>query len=154
MAALNFFFLMIRRPPKSTLFPYTTLFRSSGTAGNTISITSTGVALPFDSPSHRFQVITTPVSYVCDGAGTLWRYWGYAIQAGQPTTIAILNGLAGVQVARLANNVNATCNFAYSANVVYQRDGLVTMNLGITESNGTNNETVTLYNEVHVSNVP
>src|SRR2546430_16735751 len=26
--ALSFFFLMIRRPPRSTLFPYTTLFRS------------------------------------------------------------------------------------------------------------------------------
>src|SRR3989442_7355788 len=25
-----FFFLMIRRPPRSTLFPYTTLFRSLG----------------------------------------------------------------------------------------------------------------------------
>src|SRR6266566_9793704 len=29
-APLFFFFLMIRRPPRSTLFPYTTLFRSSG----------------------------------------------------------------------------------------------------------------------------
>src|SRR5688572_31813861 len=27
--SLSFFFLMIRRPPRSTLFPYTTLFRSS-----------------------------------------------------------------------------------------------------------------------------
>src|SRR5206468_8366858 len=27
---LIFFFLMIRRPPRSTLFPYTTLFRSVG----------------------------------------------------------------------------------------------------------------------------
>src|SRR2546430_12108069 len=27
---LVFFFLMIRRPPRSTLFPYTTLFRSWG----------------------------------------------------------------------------------------------------------------------------
>src|SRR2546427_12356560 len=27
---LFFFFLMIRRPPRSTLFPYTTLFRSAG----------------------------------------------------------------------------------------------------------------------------
>src|SRR3712207_7594653 len=26
---MHFFFLMIRRPPRSTLFPYTTLFRSS-----------------------------------------------------------------------------------------------------------------------------
>src|SRR6478609_9726265 len=28
-AQVDFFFLMIRRPPRSTLFPYTTLFRSS-----------------------------------------------------------------------------------------------------------------------------
>src|SRR2546422_8232263 len=28
LAGLLFFFLMIRRPPRSTLFPYTTLFRS------------------------------------------------------------------------------------------------------------------------------
>src|SRR2546428_887635 len=28
--SLFFFFLMIRRPPRSTLFPYTTLFRSPG----------------------------------------------------------------------------------------------------------------------------
>src|SRR3712207_6978887 len=32
----NLFFLMIRRPPRSTLFPYTTLFRSRGRgAGDT-----------------------------------------------------------------------------------------------------------------------
>src|SRR3712207_8840370 len=30
--ALGFFFLMIRRPPRSTLFPYTTLFRSHAVA--------------------------------------------------------------------------------------------------------------------------
>src|SRR5215813_15030545 len=29
ISSLLFFFLMIRRPPRSTLFPYTTLFRSS-----------------------------------------------------------------------------------------------------------------------------
>src|SRR5256885_10944949 len=34
--ACSFFFLMIRRPPRSTLFPYTTLFRSTArhTGGN------------------------------------------------------------------------------------------------------------------------
>src|SRR2546426_6537875 len=31
LAFLLFFFLMIRRPPRSTLFPYTTLFRSDAT---------------------------------------------------------------------------------------------------------------------------
>src|SRR4051812_49920467 len=30
MFSFFFFFLMIRRPPRSTLFPYTTLFRSRG----------------------------------------------------------------------------------------------------------------------------
>src|ERR1039457_7615972 len=30
---LSFFFLMIRRPPRSTLFPYTTLFRSGVEGG-------------------------------------------------------------------------------------------------------------------------
>src|ERR1039457_7598106 len=29
MCVFSFFFLMIRRPPRSTLFPYTTLFRSA-----------------------------------------------------------------------------------------------------------------------------
>src|SRR5256885_9559296 len=33
---LFFFFLMIRRPPRSTLFPYTTLFRSHAVAGGEI----------------------------------------------------------------------------------------------------------------------
>src|SRR2546428_13938282 len=33
MCFLFFFFLMIRRPPRSTLFPYTTLFRSLVLAG-------------------------------------------------------------------------------------------------------------------------
>src|ERR1043165_10198907 len=33
-----FFFLMIRRPPRSTLFPYTTLFRSAD--GDTLTVTN------------------------------------------------------------------------------------------------------------------
>src|SRR3712207_8401692 len=32
-----FFFLMIRRPPRSTLFPYTTLFRSEELCGTSFS---------------------------------------------------------------------------------------------------------------------
>src|SRR3989442_11580733 len=34
LALFSFFFLMIRRPPRSTLFPYTTLFRSLLVFGN------------------------------------------------------------------------------------------------------------------------
>src|SRR5262249_62189983 len=40
-----FFFLMIRRPPRSTLFPYTTLFRSRDVGG--VSYTT---SMPRESP--------------------------------------------------------------------------------------------------------
>src|SRR2546422_5513219 len=33
-----FFFLMIRRPPRSTLFPYTTLFRSAALGGVCLNV--------------------------------------------------------------------------------------------------------------------
>src|SRR5688572_33422105 len=35
LSAVFFFFLIIRRPPRSTLFPYTTLFRSCRCHGRT-----------------------------------------------------------------------------------------------------------------------
>src|SRR5258708_23832544 len=43
-----FFFLMIRRPPRSTLFPYTTLFRS-------------GFALPNATTDVALQALGLPV---------------------------------------------------------------------------------------------
>src|SRR2546422_6515899 len=42
---LHFFFLMIRRPPRSTLFPYTTLFRSVFVRTATMSVVSTALTL-------------------------------------------------------------------------------------------------------------
>src|SRR2546428_13410568 len=52
-SALLFFFLMIRRPPRSTLFPYTTLFRSVGRAEEPRLCTETGAQLV----SAREQVL-------------------------------------------------------------------------------------------------
>src|SRR3989442_7258541 len=52
-----FFFLMIRRPPRSTLFPYTTLFRSAGWQyGFSNMLTAYGgatVAKGYFSPTDR-----------------------------------------------------------------------------------------------------
>src|SRR2546426_4997316 len=45
----SFFFLMIRRPPRSTLFPYTTLFRSRARGGDAIR----GMALRLSSEPRR-----------------------------------------------------------------------------------------------------
>src|SRR5260221_13929388 len=50
-----FFFLMIRRPPRSTLFPYTTLFRS-----------------PSESPGHPENVTTTGTP-CCSASSTVFR---------------------------------------------------------------------------------
>src|SRR5215208_5906010 len=45
-AFFSLFFLMIRRPPRSTLFPYTTLFRSGGGARR---------PRPLDPPARRLR---------------------------------------------------------------------------------------------------
>src|SRR5215203_3170372 len=44
-----FFFLMIRRPPRSTLFPYTTLFRSKSTR----SLLRLALPLPLDQEAAQ-----------------------------------------------------------------------------------------------------
>src|SRR2546429_7064160 len=45
-----FFFLMIRRPPRSTLFPYTTLFRSAGLVGRDHLDADEGMLFVFPRP--------------------------------------------------------------------------------------------------------
>ena len=67
-----------------------------GIAGDTLNIAAPGKQFPFVSPSHRFQIITTPVTYVCNapatnaagnGTGTLIRWQGYAIQRSKSTRL-------------------------------------------------------------------
>src|SRR5207248_8956512 len=45
-----FFFLMIRRPPRSTLFPYTTLFRSLGKKQERLHVITGSVPNPLAVP--------------------------------------------------------------------------------------------------------
>src|SRR3712207_7540449 len=54
-----FFFLMIRRPPRSTLFPYTTLFRSCEAARivSDFRILHTFASSMVDSPSTHYSCI-------------------------------------------------------------------------------------------------
>src|SRR5256885_841572 len=51
---LFFFFLMIRRPPRSTLFPYTTLFRSRCSATSGLSWDSSASGSPARLPFGLF----------------------------------------------------------------------------------------------------
>src|SRR5258707_6706790 len=73
---MYFFFLMIRRPPRSTLFPYTTLFRSLNDAsmayhvaaraqaeGAEVVLTSFGRAMSLDRKSTRLNSSHANISY-------------------------------------------------------------------------------------------
>src|SRR5438477_7155078 len=69
MTVLLFFFLMLRRPPRSTLFPYTTLFRSIR-PGFTTATHPSGFPLPFpirvsagDRKSTRLNSSHMSISY-------------------------------------------------------------------------------------------
>src|SRR2546430_10581327 len=70
MFAFCFFFLMIRRPPRSTLFPYTTLFRSHDEAAGAEAAGAASVArrLSFehfarDRKSTRLNSSHSQISY-------------------------------------------------------------------------------------------
>src|SRR2546430_4548735 len=73
MYTFFFFFLMIRRPPRSTLFPYTTLFRSlwdveSGRVCETLTVHTDKVRAIAWSPDGR-----TLASCGFDQMTWLWR---------------------------------------------------------------------------------
>src|SRR3712207_7304681 len=64
-----FFFLMIRRPPRSTLFPYTTLFRSS------VRICSCACPrLSTDYPQYVESTSTRGQEAAVDGGGSKVRW--------------------------------------------------------------------------------
>src|SRR2546422_390694 len=78
-ATYIFFFLMIRRPPRSTLFPYTTLFRSSTTldcpastpANSPLSCTVT-VADTDSAPKSARPGVWSSVTSTCPTRSSAW----------------------------------------------------------------------------------
>src|SRR6267154_4116487 len=61
-----FFFLMIRRPPRSTLFPYTTLFRPTATSarrGSRCRGSRRSASRPVDRKSTRLNSSHPSISY-------------------------------------------------------------------------------------------
>src|SRR5215203_6821415 len=65
MLSCCFFFLMIRRPPRSTLFPYTTLFRSGGPRRGRSAARAEprGCGLASDRKSTRLNSSHANISY-------------------------------------------------------------------------------------------
>src|SRR2546430_4966281 len=112
---ISFFFLMIRRPPRSTLFPYTTLFRSTiGPTTNAPTIyylssqpgsAASPKCIAFASPVDLDGDHITDYVYAGDLQGNLWRFdltdssetnWAltpgplFKTAAGQPITTGIV----------------------------------------------------------------
>src|SRR5437879_7770277 len=63
----SFFFLMIRRPPRSTLFPYTTLFRSQrrGTLTLLPEALAAIEAHPWNRSEEHTSELQSPMYLVC-----------------------------------------------------------------------------------------
>src|SRR3712207_8851989 len=55
MTFIFFFFLMIRRPPRSTLFPYTTLFRSFRSHPSDVVVVTVGSFPGWELAEKRSQ---------------------------------------------------------------------------------------------------
>src|SRR3712207_7923988 len=55
----RFFFLMIRRPPRSTLFPYTTLFRSHDVSADSATASTSSATAATPSPHPPAPTATT-----------------------------------------------------------------------------------------------
>src|SRR3712207_8152764 len=75
MTTLRCFFLMIRRPPRSTLFPYTTLFRSQARLASAVEHTA---RVPQQIPgsvvgANEDPAVEPPVALV-DHVAVLHRY--------------------------------------------------------------------------------
>src|SRR5206468_10352787 len=66
LSVFCFFFLLIRRPPRSPLFPYTTLFRSEEADGVRVAVEGEGVGR---LAANERNVVARGVSAAYDAAG-------------------------------------------------------------------------------------
>ena len=123
---------------------------SGGSGTQTAISISSAAALPasdFAEP-YRVYAVTAPITYRCDLAtNTLRRYQGYGFQANQP------DPPSGGTSAILAKSVSY-CKFSYDEAAVAARAALITLRLTLTANTISGAETVSLYDAVHVDNLP
>src|SRR6266704_6833788 len=97
---LYFFFLMIRRPPRSTLFPYTTLFRAGyeppGLDGGEGRLVQDGIAGERElvPPSGNFLTLCTQQASAGRSNSRCGR-WGSGARRPGPRPAFLVAGLAG-----------------------------------------------------------
>src|SRR2546426_8140371 len=94
---------MIRRPPRSTLFPYTTLFRSRRPLGRAALLAAGGVATVDSMRGFppRFVMYNASVFALADAAGGL----AFEAAGGDPRVLA----RSGEHTAELQSPCNLVC---------------------------------------------
>src|SRR3989475_1179203 len=65
---MSFFFLMIRRPPRSTLFPYTTLFRSRLRVVSSFQEQGEGTLIAFEEDAKMEDAVISGIAFNRDEA--------------------------------------------------------------------------------------
>src|SRR5690606_41428440 len=94
--SLNFFLLLSRRPPRSTLFPYTTLFRSIATL----------LSIP------TFASITVSPSHLMFGQAKMHQHYQRTVQVrnnGNQTVNINMSGRSEEHTSELQSRENLVC---------------------------------------------
>src|SRR5256885_8128130 len=81
---------MIRRPPRSTLFPYTTLFRSPGSKVVTDYLAASGLTPYLDK--LKFNLVGYGCTTRIGNSGPLPEAIGAAIKENNLIAVAVLSG--------------------------------------------------------------
>src|SRR2546430_11534122 len=100
---------MIRRPPRSTLFPYTTLFRSVGAADgkglHLIRLTTGEILRTFPTPGAVFAAALSPDGKRCVGGGD-----DYDNRNPKKTRPDTTHNLTSSVALSLHNNLTTSCS--------------------------------------------
>src|SRR5258706_3150426 len=96
---LSFFFLMIRRPPRSTLFPYTTLFRSTETEQLAQRLSVLRLAEP----------VGAVVRAALDEHEPLRRARAFVQRASAPKRFVLVEGRSEEHTSELQSLTNIVC---------------------------------------------
>src|SRR5260221_6198609 len=94
-----FFFLMIRRPPRSTLFPYTTLFRSGAAPG--------GAGRPACGRAHAGRRGGDRKSTRLNSSHTVISYAVFCLKKKKEDGVPLTNRGDDVRVRRVVRCVNS-----------------------------------------------
>src|SRR5256886_14467299 len=90
---------MIRRPPRSTLFPYTTLFRSLAGTFAAAAVAANLRGLTEGELVHAFGICGSQaggiIEYLADGSWTKRLHPGWAAHAGVVATLLARSGFTG-----------------------------------------------------------